>query len=108
MTIQELTPQLLKLTPTEKAQVIKILSDSLANSWQGIEKTTGVCGRRACIKGTRIPVWVLVNAKNIGYSEADLLENYPSLSAQDLTNAWDYAEQFADEIEFDIKENEEE
>ena len=107
MTIQELKPQLLKLTPAEKAEVIKILSQSLANNWQGIEKTPGICGGRACIIGTRIPVWVLVNAKRIGYSEADLLANYPNLSAQDLANAWTYAEQFYDEIECDIKENEE-
>lgn len=107
MTIQELKPQLLKLTPVEKAEVIKILSQSLTNNWQGIKKTPDVCGGRACIFGTRIPIWVLVNAKRIGYNEADLLKNYPNLSAQDLINAWAYAEVFSEEIEFDIKENEE-
>ena len=98
MKLQDLKPQLLNLTPQEKAEAIQFLSQSLANSWQGIEKTEGVCSGKACIAGTRITVWGLVNARKIGYSEADLLENNPSLSAQDLANAWTYAEMFADEI----------
>jgi uncharacterized protein (DUF433 family) len=108
MKLQDLKPQLLNLTPQEKAEAIQFLSQSLANSWQGIEKTEGVCGGKACIAGTRITVWGLVNARRIGYSEADLLENYPSLSAQDLANAWAYAKVFVSEIESDIRENEEE
>lgn len=77
-------------------------------SYQRIEKTEGVCGGKACITGTRITVWGLVNASRIGYSSADLLENYPSLSASDLANAWTYAEMFPNEIESNIRENEEE
>ena len=91
-----------------REDVRNILSQSLANDWQGIEKTSGVCGGRACIAGTRIPVWVLVNARRLGYSDADLLDNYPLLSAQDLVNTWSYAEKFAEEIEYDIWENEKE
>jgi uncharacterized protein (DUF433 family) len=104
-TLQELTPRLLNLTPAEKVKAIQLLSQSLANHCQGIEKTIGVCGGRACIAKTRIPVWVLVNARRIGYSEADLLESYPALSAEDLVNAWFYAGQFSEEIEADISEN---
>lgn len=108
MKLQDLKPQLLSLTPQEKAEAIQFLSQSLVNSWQGIEKTAGVCGGKACIANTRITVWGLVNARKIGYSEADLLENYPNLSAQDLANAWAYANIFTEEIESDIRENEEE
>jgi|GEM_PF-5793481 predicted enzyme involved in methoxymalonyl-ACP biosynthesis len=36
MTLKELEPQLLSLTPPEKAQAIQILAQSLANTWQGI------------------------------------------------------------------------
>lgn len=107
MTLQELEPQLLALTPTEKAQVIKLLAQSLSNNWQGIEKTPGVCGGHGCIANTRIPVWVLVNARRIGYSEADLLLSYPTISAADLANAWGYAAAYPDEIEIAISENEE-
>lgn len=106
MALEHLIPQLLNLTMAEKAKVIHILSDNLANHWQGIEKNAGVCGGRACIVGTRVPVWVLVNARKLGYSDAELLANYPTLSAQDLVNAWLYAEQFSEEINYDIWENE--
>jgi uncharacterized protein (DUF433 family) len=107
MTVKELEVQLLKLTPSQKVQIIQLLSQSLANSWQGIEKNVNVCGGKACIANTRIPVWGLVNAHHLGYTETDLLNNYTNLSATDLANAWAYAEAFAEEIERDIQENEE-
>lgn len=106
MTLKELEKQLLALTPSEKTQAIQLLVQSLSNTWQGIEKTPGVCGGRACIAGTRIPVWVMVEARRIGYSEADLLENYSTIDAADLANTWAYAEAYPDEIELAIQENE--
>ncbi len=45
MTLKELEKQLLALTPSEKTQAIQLLVQSLSNTWQGIEKTPGVCGR---------------------------------------------------------------
>jgi hypothetical protein len=39
MTIPELEAQLLALTPTEKAHIIQLLTQNLANTWQGINKT---------------------------------------------------------------------
>ncbi|MBP5975185.1 DUF433 domain-containing protein [Brasilonema sp. CT11] len=107
MTLQKLEPELLALTPNEKAQAIQILAQSLGNPWRGIEKTPGVCGGDACISGTRIPVWVLVNARNLGVSEAQLLKDYPTLSATDLANAWVYATVYPEEITTAIRENEE-
>lgn len=108
MTVKELKTQLLTLTPGEKAEVIQFLTSSLNKNWRGITKTPGVCGGDASIEGTRIPVWVLVNARNIGISETQLLYDYPTLNAADLANAWVYAEANSDEIEVAIKENEEE
>ncbi|KAB8329884.1 DUF433 domain-containing protein [Scytonema tolypothrichoides VB-61278] len=107
MTLQKLEPELLALTPNEKAQAIQILAQSLGNPWRGIEKTPGVCGGDACISGTRIPIWVLVNARNLGVSEAQLLKDYPTLSATDLANAWVYATVYPEEITTAIRENEE-
>ena len=43
----------------------------------------------------------------LGASEAHLLDNYPTITAADLVNTWAYAETFANEIEWDIRENEE-
>ena len=107
MTLKELEPQLLALSDEEKVQVVKLLSQGKITLGRGIEKTPGVCGGRACIAGTRITVWGLVEARRIGYSEADLLTSYPSLSATDIANAWVYAEAEPDEIETDIRENDE-
>jgi hypothetical protein len=59
MLLEELETQLLALTPTEKAEVIRLLAQSLSNSWPGITKTPDVCGGDACIAKTRIPVWLL-------------------------------------------------
>ncbi|MFB2967683.1 DUF433 domain-containing protein [Aerosakkonema sp. BLCC-F183] len=107
MSLKELEPQLLALSPTEKAQAIQLLAQSLSNTWKRIEKTPGVCGGEACIAKTRIPVWVLLNARRLGIGEAELLYDYPTLSAADLANAWAYAEAYPDEIEIAIKKNEE-
>ena len=107
MTLKELETQLLELTPQEKNQVIELLSQNLGTSGRGIQKTPGVCGGEACIRQTRIPVWVLVNACNIGISEAQLLKDYPTLSATDLSNAWVYASVHPAEIATAIRENEE-
>jgi uncharacterized protein (DUF433 family) len=106
MTLQELAAQLLSLTKAEKLEAIQILSYSLSQNWRGITKTHGVCGGDACIAGTRIPVWVLVQARNLGIRETQLLSDYPSLSATDLANAWVYASANPEEIETAIRENE--
>ncbi len=104
MTLKELEPQLLALSDAEKAQVIQLLSQgNLATG--GIEKAPGVCGGSACIAGTRITVWGLVEARRLGYSEADLLTSYPSLTATDLAQAWAYAAAVPDEIEAEIEAN---
>lgn len=72
----------------------------------GIESTPGICGGAARIVRTRIPVWVLVRARQLGTSEADLLLSYPTLRAEDLANAWAYARAHSSEMETAIAENE--
>lgn len=107
MTLKELEPQLLALTNDEKAQVVQLLSQGKTALGKGIQKVPGVCGGSACITGTRITVWGLVASRRIGYSEVDLLTNYTSLSAADIANAWVYADAFSDEIEAEIRDNDE-
>jgi uncharacterized protein (DUF433 family) len=72
----------------------------------GIETTPGVCGGEPCIVGTRIPVWVLEQARRLGTSEADLLRAYPTVRAEDLTNAWEYVRSHCEETEHQIHDNE--
>jgi uncharacterized protein (DUF433 family) len=78
----------------------------LGEAFPGIESTPGVCGGEPCIVRTRIPVWVLARARQLGTSEADLLRCYPTLRAEDLANAWAYVRAHRGEIEQQICENE--
>jgi uncharacterized protein (DUF433 family) len=71
-----------------------------------LKKHQGFVGGEACIVNTRIPVWVLVEARRLGYSDVDLLTSYPTITATDLANAWVYAAAHADEIDLVIEQNE--
>jgi uncharacterized protein (DUF433 family) len=51
-------------------------------------------------------VWTLVRARQLGLSEADLLQAYPTLRAEDLAEAWAYARANSDEIEHQIQSHE--
>ena len=73
----------------------------------GIEKTENVCGGDACIASTRVPVWTLEQSRRLGFTEAELLDAYPSLQRGDLTAAWEYVAEHKAEIENAIRENEE-
>ena len=107
MKLKELEPQLTDLTRAEKAQIVQSLVRDIANVWPGIQKTPGVAGGDACIVRTRIPVWVLENYRRLGWTEAQILDNYPTLRAVDLVNAWAYADAHRDEIDQAITDNEE-
>ncbi len=73
-------------------------------SW--ISKKPDRCGGDACIRETRIPVWVLVNYRRLGASDADILQAYPGLTAADLEAAGEYAAENREEIDRAIRENE--
>ncbi len=106
MTLQELENQILALLPTEKATIIQSLTQTINIGAKGITKTPGVCGGEACIAGTRIAVWLLVEARRLGITEAQLLQDYPHISAADLVNAWIYTDAYSEEIEAAIHANE--
>jgi uncharacterized protein (DUF433 family) len=72
----------------------------------GIETSPDIVSGEARIVRTRIPVWLLVQARQLGTSEADLLQAYPSLRAEDLANAWAYARAHQDVIQQQIQDNE--
>jgi uncharacterized protein (DUF433 family) len=59
------------------------------------------------IAGTRIPVWTLEQYRRLGASEEQILSGFPSLRAADLVNAWSHVAEHPEEIELQIRENEE-
>jgi uncharacterized protein (DUF433 family) len=106
-TILEAEKLLSSMTRGEKAQLLQWVVRDLGDAFPGIETTPGICGGAARIVRTRIPVWMLEQARRLGTSEADLLRAYPTLRAEDLANAWAYVRSHREEIEREIRENEE-
>ena len=107
MSVLETAEELLaKMSRAEKAQVLQWAARDLGDAFPGVESRPGVCGGEPCIVRTRIPVWVLEQARRLGTCEAELLRAYPTLRAEDLANAWAYVRAHSDEISRQIAENE--
>jgi uncharacterized protein (DUF433 family) len=106
MTVRELVAQLASLTKAEKAEVVEHLAQEISDAWPELDRTPGVDGGAACIVRTRIPVWVLENYRRLGWTEAKILANYPTLRAVDLVHAWAYVDAHREEIDQAIRENE--
>lgn len=105
-TLQEIERLLPALTRAEKARLLQHVVQDLGDAFPGIESTPGVCGGEPCIVRTRLPVWVLEQARRLGTSEPALLHAYPTLRAEDLANAWAYVRCHTEEIERQIRDNE--
>lgn len=106
MSTQEAAAMISEMTRAEKAQLLQWLVRDLGDAFPGIESTPGVMGGAACIARTRIPIWLLEQARRLGTGEADLLRDYPALTAQDLANAWSYVHSHRAEVEAQIEANE--
>lgn len=102
-TIEQLLPE---MTHAEKAQLLQWVVRDIGDTFPGIESTPGVCGGEPCIVRTRIPVWLLVQARRLGSNEADILRAYPTLRAEDIANAWGYYRSHRADIDQQIQENE--
>jgi uncharacterized protein (DUF433 family) len=60
-----------------------------------------VMGGRACIRGMRMTVSLVVNLVANGMSTEDIVREYPDLEAEDIRQALQYASALAnDEISF--------
>ena len=101
--VQRLLPT---LSRGEKAQLLKWVVQELGDDFPGIDSKPGVCGGEPCIVRTRIPVWLLEQARRLGTNERDLLDAYPTLRAEDLANAWAYVRVHPEAIEKQIQDNE--
>lgn len=106
-TLEEVEIAVSKLSPAEKAHLLETVSRDLGVAFPGVESNPSVCGGEACIIRTRIPVWLLEQARRLGTTEAEILRAYPTLRAADLVNAWNYVRNHRDEIDQQIRDNEE-
>lgn len=106
VSLQEAEDLVSSMSPAEKAQILQWIARDIGGTVPGIETDPAVAGGESCIVRTRIPVWALVQARKLGASEADILNSYPTLRAEDLVNAWAYYRSHKEEIEQQIVENE--
>jgi len=61
-----------------------------------------ICHGKACIRGTRIMVSVVLDNLAAGVSLEEILKSYPSLTRQDVDAAIGYAAELARESVVDI------
>lgn len=52
-----------------------------------------------------MPVWSLVNHRRLGFSDLEILYNFPSMTASDLKAAWDYYRDHQAEIDELIRDH---
>ena len=64
----------------------------------------GVCHGQACIKGTRIPVYQIVQMLANGDTIDELLKEYPSLEREDILACLNYSASLAEEYVSPIDE----
>lgn len=105
--IDEMEEIIMKLSPAERARLLQKIVQHLGESFPNIESDTEICGGEPRIIRTRIPIWLLIQAHKLGTTDADILKSYPSLRAEDLVSAWAYYRGHREEIEKQIRENEE-
>ena len=56
-----------------------------------------VCHGKACIRGTRVLVSVILDNLAAGLSPAEIVRSYPSIQSEDVTAAMAYAAELARE-----------
>lgn len=77
---------------------------AIGSTW--IEKAPGVCGGRARVRKSRIAVWHLVEMRQHGLTDTDILVSYPeALTQDDLEMSWRYYTDNKAEIVDDVRQN---
>jgi uncharacterized protein (DUF433 family) len=72
--------------------------ETLAMEWrERISIDPAVCHGQACIKGTRIPVAVVLDNLAAGLSAEEIVASYPPLRVEDVRAATAYAAELARE-----------
>jgi uncharacterized protein (DUF433 family) len=70
---------------------------SQAELLERVVATPGVCGGKACIRGTRIPITIILDGLADGMTPDELIDHYPQLSREDIQAALAYAAELSRE-----------
>jgi uncharacterized protein (DUF433 family) len=80
-------------------------ANRLAGTW--VMRTEGVCGGATRVRNTRYTIWGLVEWRQLGLSDAEILKRHPDLTQADLNTAWAYYECNREEVDQTIRDNQE-
>jgi len=114
ITLSETTYQWLRRKAQESAQTPdqvadELLRQQLAPRHAYVEVVEKIAGPQAVIKGTRVPVSVIVGYVRLGETPESLVENIlPHLTLAQVYDALSYYHDHRDEIEQEMRENTEE
>ena len=67
-----------------------------------ISRDPAIMAGKPCIRGTRVTVGVLVGLVASGRSNAEILDAFPYLTAEDIAQALSYAAWRAEEVEIPL------
>lgn len=104
-TFDSIRDAVLHLPKGDQVRILTLVALEVADAHPGIDFQENVCGGAARIIRTRIPVWLLESLRRGGKTDAELLTAYPSLNAEDLANAWNYARSHREEMDREIAAN---
>ena len=72
-------------------------------SWkERISVNPAICHGKACIRGTRIMVSVILDNAAAGVPRAEILSSYPAIEPEDIDAAFAYAAELAREGSIDL------
>ncbi len=91
-----------RLAQAAQQTMDQVISSLLAQPATYIEARPGVQGGEPCLRGTRIPVWVLAAMHKQGDTADDILEAYPNLSAAQVHAALAYYYEHRAEVDATI------
>lgn len=91
VTFESVRDAMMLLPKGNKVRLLSVIALEITDSHLGIDIREGVCGGSARSIRTRLPVSPLESYRRAGSTNAQLLSAYPSLTADDLANAWNYA-----------------
>ena len=104
-TFDSIRDAVLHMPKGDQVRILTAVAMEVADAHPGIDWQDNVCGGSARIIRTRIPVWLLESLRRGGKTDAELLTAYPSLTAEDLANAWSYARTHRPEMDREIAAN---
>ena len=104
-TFEAIRDAVMDLPKPDKASLLACVALDVADAYPGIDFQNNVCGGSARIIRTRISIWLLEALRRGGSTDAELLAAYPSLTAEDLVNAWNYARSHREEMDREITAN---